>query len=178
MRKIYRSLSIIFAFAFVLSGCTGAALRAGMTDKTTYQQMSGSVPDIKSGYGRAFIYVPKSGPDIMDTLGIIDFISIDKSIYRFGGESYFYLDIEAGSHQATITEVVKPRFGSNKKQYGKNKIEITVPESRVIYMKITGKKTRAYTLEVVSKSIAEKEMQNLPLWTNSATIMCSSSDFI
>ncbi len=171
MRKIYKLPSTIFVFAIVLSGCTGAALRAGMTDKTTYQEMLDNVPDIKSGNGRAFIYIPKSGPDIIDTLGIIDFISIDKNIYRFGGESYFYLDIEAGSHQATINEVVKPGFASNKKQYGKNKIEITVPESRVIYMKISPQKTRVYTLEVVSKSKAEKEMQHLPLWTNSATTM-------
>lgn len=171
MRKIYKSLPIILVFAVVLSGCTGAALRAGMTDKTTYQEILGSIPDIKSGHGRVFIYVQKSGPDIIDTLGVIDFISLDKNIYRFGGESYFYLDIEAGSYQATITEVVKAGFASNIKQFGKDKIEISVPESSVIYMRITAKKTKVYTLKVVSKSIAENEMQNLPLWTNSATTM-------
>ncbi|MDX2368836.1 MAG: hypothetical protein QNK36_10590 [Colwellia sp.] len=142
-----------------------------MTDETTYQETLASIPSLNTGEGRVFIYIPKGGPDIMSTLGVIDFISIDKYIFRFGGESYFYLDIEAGSHHVTTTDVVKPGFTNNKRQYGKNSTEITVPEGEVIYLRIVAQKARAYKLELMPKSKAESEMGSLPLWTNSKTTM-------
>jgi len=170
MKNIYKPLSLILILIVTLSGCVGGALRGGMTDKTTYQETLTSMPNIGAGEGRLFIYVPKGGPDVMSTLGVIDFISIDKDIFRFGGESYFYLDVEAGSHHVTTTEVVKAGF-KNKKQYGKNSAEISVPEGKVIYMRIVAQKARVYKLEVASKSKAESEMDGLPLWTNSITTM-------
>ena len=141
-----------------------------MTDEVTYQKTLNSIPGVESGKGRAFVYIPKGGPDVMSTMGVIDFFSIDDTIFRFGGESYFYIDIDAGSHHVTVTEVVKAGL-RNTKQYGKNKIEIFAPEGDVIYLRITPQKARVYTVEVVSKSIAEREMENLSLWTNSATTM-------
>jgi len=142
-----------------------------MTDKATYQETLVSIPDIDTGKGRIFIYTQKGGPNIMSTLGVIDFISIDKNIFRFGGESYFYFDIGAGSHQATITDVVKKGFASNKKQYGKNKIDLSVPEGGVVYMRILAQESGVYKLEMAPKSIAEPEMAGLQLWTNSITTM-------
>jgi len=171
MKSIYKQLSITLIFIAMLSGCVGGALRGGMTDKTTYQETLVSIPDIETGKGRIFIYTLKGGPDIMSTLGVIDFISIDKDIFRFGGESYFYLDIEAGSHQATITEVVKKGFASNAKQYGINKTDISVPEGGVAYMRIVAQKPSVYRLEMAPKSKAESEMGGLLLWTNSITTM-------
>jgi len=142
-----------------------------MTDKISYQETLGSIPDIASGKGRAFIYIPKGGPDIISTLGVIDFISVDESIYRVGGESYFYLDMNAGSHHVTTTEVVKKAGFTNKKQYGKNTIDITVPEGNVTYLRMTAYQARAYNVDEVSKLTAEAEMKGLPLWTNSSTTM-------
>ncbi len=170
MNNIFKPLSIMLVLIATLFGCAGAALRGGMTDKITYQKTLTSIPDIDTGKGRIFIYIPKGGPNIISTLGVIDFISIDKDIFRFGGESYFYLDVEAGSHHVTTTEVVKAGF-KNKKQYGKNSTEISVPEGEVIYMRIVAQKARVYKLEIVSKSKAELEMGSLPLWTNSMTTM-------
>lgn len=170
MKNIYKPLSLILILVVTLSGCVGGVLRGGMTDKTTYQETLINMPNINAGEGRIFIYSPKGGPDIMSTLGVIDFISIGKDIFRFGGESYFYLDIKAGSHHVTTTEVVKPGF-KNKKQYGKNSTEISVPEGEVVYMRIVTQMARVYKLEIVSKSKAEPEMAGLPLWTNSMTTM-------
>lgn len=170
MNNNCKLLSIVLFLIVTLSGCTGSVLRGGMTDKTTYQETLASIPGLNTGEGRVFIYIPKGGPDIMSTLGVIDFISIDKDIFRFGGESYFYLDIEAGFHRVTTTEVVKAGF-KNKKQYGKNSTEITVPEGEVIYLRIVAQKAKAYKLELTSKSKAESEMGSLPLWTNSMTTM-------
>ncbi len=170
MKNSYKSLSVILALVVSLSGCTGAVLRGGMTDEVTYQETLGNISGIEAGNGRVFIYVPKGGPDIMNTMGVIDFLSIDKDIYRFGGESFFYLDIEAGSHNATVTEVVKTGF-KLKEQYGQNKIEISAAEGDVMYLRIIAQKARVYRLEVVPKALAESEMADLPLWTNSATTM-------
>lgn len=170
MKNIYKPLPIILVLITTLSGCVGDALRTGMTDKTTYQETLVGIPGIGTGKGRLFIYIPKGGPDIMSTLGVIDFISIDKDIFRFGGESYFYLDVKAGTHHVTTTGVVKTGF-KNKKQYGKSSAEISVPEGDVVYMRIVAQKTRVYKLEIVSMSKAESEMGSLPLWTNSMTTM-------
>ena len=170
MQNSYKLLLTIYTLIVALSGCTGAVLRGGMTGNTTYQETLANLSGIETGKGRVYIYIPKRGPNIMSTMGVIDFISIDKNIYRFGGESYFYLDIEAGPHNATITEVVKAGL-KNKKQYGKNKIEITIPESDVVYLKIIAQKSKIYKLEVVPKALAESEMADLPLWTNNATTM-------
>ena len=169
MKNLYRLPLVIFTLV-VLSGCTGAILRGGMTDKITYQETLNSISGVETGKGRVFIYIPKGGPDIISTMGVMDFISIDKDIYRFGGESYFYLDIDSGPHNLTVTEVVKVGF-KNKKQYGKNRLEITALEGDVIYLRIMAYKARAYKLEVVPKTVAESEMINLPLWTNSPTTM-------
>ena len=170
MKKSNKLLLVMLTSVVALSGCTGAVLRGGMTDKETYQETLDNISGIDAGKGRVFIYVPKGGPNIMSTMGVMDFLSIDKDIYRFGGESYFYLDIETGSHNATVTEVVKTGF-KNKKQYGKNQIKISTPEGGVAYLKIIAQKARVYKLEVVPKALAESEMANLPLWTNSATTM-------
>ncbi|MBV1932681.1 MAG: hypothetical protein KUG71_13305 [Porticoccaceae bacterium] len=170
MKKSYKALSIALALIVALSGCTGAVLRSGMTDKVTYQETLDKLPEIDTGKGRAFIYFPKGGSDIANTIGVIDFISIDKDIYRFGGESYFYLDVASGPHHFTITEVVKAGL-KNKKQFGKSKTDISVPEKDTIYLKIAAQNARTYKLEAVSRSIAETEMKDLPLWTNSSTTM-------
>ncbi len=170
MKNSYKSLLVILTIIVALSGCTGAVLRGGMTDKETYQETVVSISGIDAGKGRVFIYAPKGGPNIVDTMGVMDFLSIDKDIYRFGGESFFYLDIETGSHNATITEVVKAGI-KNKKQYGQHQIEISIPESGVTYLKIIAQKSRVYKLEMVPKALAESEMTDLPLWTNSATTM-------
>lgn len=170
MKNTYKPITILFALLIVLSGCVGAALRGGMTEKTTYRELLATIPIIESGKGRVFIYAPKGGPDIMSTLGVIDFISIDRDIFRFGGESYFYLDIETGSHKVTTTSVVKAGF-KNKKRYGENTKSINVREREAIYLRIVAQKARVYELELASKSKAEEEMSTLPLWKNSMTSM-------
>lgn len=169
MKNLYK-LSLAILALVILSGCTGAVLRGGMTDKITYKETLDSLSNVEAGKSRVFIYTPKGGPDIISTMGVIDFISIGKDIYRFGGESYFYLDTESGPHTVTVTEVVKVGF-KNKKQYGKNKLEIIAPERDVIYLRIMAYKAKAYKLEIVPKTLAELEMINLPLWTNSPTTM-------
>lgn len=172
MKNIYKPLSIMLVLIATLSGCVGGGLRGGMTDKTTYQETLVNIPDIGAGKGRIFIYILEGGPnEIMNTVGIFDFISIDKDIFRFGGESYFYLDVKAGPHHVTTTDVVKAGFANNKKQYGKNSAEISIPEGKVVYMRIVPQKARVYKLEIVSKSKAEPEMGSLLLWTNSMTTM-------
>lgn len=170
MKNKYKSLPAVLVLIAMLSGCVGGALRDGMTDKTTYQETLVNIPGIDVGKGRIFIYSPKGGPDLLSTLGVIDFISIDKDLFRFGGESYFYLDVGAGSHHVTTTEVVIAGF-KNKKQYGKNSTEIFVPEGEVVYMRIAAQKARVYKLKIVPMSKAESEMGSLPLWTNSMTTM-------
>ena len=107
MKNSRESILILVALALMLSGCTGAIIRGSMTDNTTYQETLQNTPSVASGMGRVFIYIPKGGPGIMNTTGLIDFISIDKIIYRFGGESYFYLDIKSGPHKVTATDVLK-----------------------------------------------------------------------
>ena len=104
----------------LLSGCVGSALRSGMTEDKKYSAFIKQAPVIAKGYGRIIIYSPKGGPSYpLNSMGDIDFFTIDSKVYRFGGASYFYLDIQSGQHQLTVNNVLVRGLVSNKKQYGK-----------------------------------------------------------
>ena len=170
MKESYKRLPILFALIISLTGCVGAAMRGGMTDDISYQQTMATSPSIAPGYGRIFVYSPIGGPNIASILGVIDFLSIDKDIVRFGGESYFYMDVPAGTHDLTTTAIVTG-IRKNNIQPGQNNIEVTVPEAQVVYVRIGSEKAMVYSLETVLKSEAEEEMIDLPLWTNTMTTM-------
>ena len=177
----YRSKIVILLSVItitLLSGCVGAGLRNGMTEEKSYQEFVKEIPNIPQGYGRVFIYSPKGGPTYpLNSMGDIDFFSIDKTIYRFGGESYFYLDIKSGAHLLTVTNVVVRGFASNKKQYGKNNLEINIDNQQLIYLRFVNQSKsksideRAYSVNVIEKNVAETEIANLAFWNNDETTM-------
>jgi len=170
MKELYKRLPILLALIVSLTGCVGAAMRGGMTDNISYQQTMATSPAIAPGHGRIVVYSPIGGPNIVSTLGVIDFISIDNDIVRFGGQSYFYLDVPAGTHNLTTTAIVTG-IRKNNIQPGKNRIELRVSEAQVVYVRIGSERAMVYSLETVLKSEAEAEMVDLPLWTNTITTM-------
>lgn len=162
----------------LLSGCVGSGLRNIMTEDKEYKVFIKELPNIQQNYARVIIYSPKGGPSYpLNSMGDIDFFSIDKNIYRFGGESYFYLDIESGLHLLTVTNVVVRKFASNKKQAGENKLEINLNNQQVIYLRLVNHSTsksindRIYSIEEVEKNRAEKEITGLTFWNNHETTM-------
>lgn len=168
---------ILFVVVGLLSGCVGSGLRNIMTEEKEYKELIKEIPDIQQGYGRIFIYSPKGGPEYpLNSMGDIDFFSIDQNIYRFGGESYFYLDIKMGPRLITSTNVVVRGFASNKKQYGKNRLQINVDNKKSIYLRFVnhGSKSitgRDYDVSVIDKNKAELEIENLSFWNNHETTM-------
>jgi len=128
MNQCKHTSKILILFSLItitfLSSCVGSGLRNIMTEEKDYKVLIKEIPDIQQGYARIFIYSPKGGPSYpLNSMGDIDFFSLDKNIYRFGGKSYFYLDIKSGSHLLTVTNVVVRGFASNKKQAGENQLE-------------------------------------------------------
>jgi len=169
---------ILVITAFIISGCVGSGLRNIMTEDKPYGEYVKNIPDIPKGYGRVFIYSPKGGPSYpLNSMGDIDFFSIDKKIYRFGGASYFYLDIKSGLHVVTVTNVLVRGFASNKKQYGRNKIEINVNNQQTSYLRFVNLSKsksideRAYSINFIEKNTAEREMAGLAFWNNYKTAM-------
>ena len=149
-----------------------------MTEEKHYKVLINEIPDVQQGYARIFIFSPKGGPSYpLNSMGDIDFFSIDKTIYRFGGESYFYLDIKSGSHLFTVTNVVVRGLASNKKQAGENKLEINLNNQQVIYLRLVNHSQsksidkRIYRIEEVEINSAEAEMAGLSFWNNDETTM-------
>ncbi len=171
---------ILFSLIIItfLSGCVGAGLRNIMTEEKEYRVLIKEIPDIQQGYARVFIYSPKGGPSYpLNSMGDIDFFSLDKNIYRFGGESYFYLDIESGPHLLTVTNVLVRGFASNEKQAGENKLEINLNKQQVIYLRLVNHSKsksiddRIYSIEDVEINRAEAEIAGLSFWNNYETTM-------
>lgn len=161
-----------------LSGCVGSGLRNIMTEEKEYKVLITEIPDMKQGYARVFIYSPKGGPSYpLNSMGDIDFFSLDKNIYRFGGESYFYLDIKSGLHLLTVTNVLVRGFASNKKQAGENKLEINLNNQQVVYLRLVNHSKsksiddRVYSIEEVEINRAEAEISGLYFWNNHETTM-------
>ena len=182
MKQCKHKSKILILLSFItitlISGCVGSGLRNIMTEEKEYKVLIKEISDIQQSYGRVFIYSPKGGPSYpLNSMGDIDFFSIDKSIYRFGGESYFYLDIESGSHLLTITNVVVRGFASNKKQAGENKLKINLNNQQVIYLRLVNHSKskqiddRIYSIEEVEINKAEKEIASLSFWNNHETTM-------
>lgn len=174
-----KAIGLILIVTVVLtSGCVGSGLRNVMTEDKPYGEFVKEIPNIPQGYGRVFIYSPKGGPSYpLNSMGDIDFFSIDKKIYRFGGASYFYLDIKSGLHTLTVTNVLVRGFASNKKQYGKNRIDINVNNQQTSYLRFVNQSKsksmddRAYSITPIEKNIAEIEMGSLSFWSNYETTM-------
>lgn len=172
------TLPVFLVTVALLSGCVGAGLRNIMTDDKDYQELVKEIPGIQASHGRVFFYSPKGGPSYpLNSMGDMDFFSIDNTIYRFGGTSYFYLDIKAGPHLMTTTNLVVRGFASNKKQAGENKLEINIKNNETIYLRLVNHSKsksindRAYDISVVDKGKAEMEMEGLSLWNNHETTM-------
>lgn len=153
-----------------MSGCAYSIMWLAMTEKKEYKELIKDIPDIPQGYGRIFIYSPKGDPSFqLNRMSNIDFFSIDKIIYRFAIETYFYLDIEIGSHLITATNVVVIGFyrGNVKKQSGQTELEINLENKQVIYLRFANRseskfvKDRIYDINVVDKNRAEIEIANL-----------------
>ena len=174
----YKVSFVVLFLVTSLSGCVGVGLRNVMTEEKSYENLLEEIPSISQGYGRVFIYSPKGGPSYpLNSMGDIDFFSIDKIIYRFGGESYFYIDIESGQHLLTVTNVLERGLVSNKKQYGENKLDINIDSQQVIYLRFVNQSKsksihdRSYSVSIVDRNMAEVEIVNLALWDNFETTM-------
>lgn len=144
-----------------------------MTDDKSYEEILKEIQNIPQDYGRVFIYAPEGGPGYpLNSAGDIDFLSIDKDIFRFGGESHFYLDVRSGPHLLTATNVLVKGFASHKKQYGRNRLEINLTDQQVIYLQLVNQgrsksiNDRDFGFHVVEKNVAEKELNNLTFWNN------------
>jgi hypothetical protein len=182
MEKYKQSPKVLALISFIaiilLSGCVGSGLRSIMTEEKKYKNLIMEISKVPQGYGRILIYSPKGGPDfLLNTMGDIDFFSIDKKIYRFGGETYFYLDVEVGSHLVTVTDVLVRGFASNKKQQGKRKLKINLANGQTIFLRFVNRsvsksiKDRNYDVNVIEKNQAERELDNLDYWNNHETTM-------
>ncbi|MGB1263921.1 MAG: hypothetical protein ACPG52_13515 [Cognaticolwellia sp.] len=178
-RQYLKTVTVMLVLTTMfISGCVGSALRSGMTEDKEYKEFIKQAPVIAKGYGRIIIYSPKGGPSYpLNSMGDIEFFTIDRKVYRFGGASYFYLDIKSGQHQLTVNNVLIRGFASNKKQYGKYKLELNVPEQDTIYLRFVNQSKskaideRAYSVDIVDKESAGSEMANLRYWNNFNTTM-------
>jgi hypothetical protein len=160
--KTLKSLVYLLAILSLLSttGCFGLAARHLMTGKD-YSEMKTSMTPLSPGSARLFVYVLGGGPNVLDTLGLLDVCTVDEHIYRIGGDIYWYLDLVPGRHKLTVNGA-DITFGGGK--YGKSVIEIDLEERETKYCRLKVEGFGVFSRlvpELIEESVAEHEMMKL-----------------
>ena len=137
-----------------------------------YEQMVDTLPAIPEGKGRLFVYMKGGGATIFNTLGIVgEALSIDDIVYFASGKTFFYVDLDAGTHFMTNNRLIKGFF-ARLLTYGKSRTDFELANQEVKYIRLDYKgfvmfpRWLWYCPTFESKEKAEKEMRRLKFYTD------------
>ena len=128
-------VGILITYGF--SGCTGVITRTFYIGNGYPEVISDWEPP-RADENRVIIYMVEGGPNINNSTGYVDLLTIDDRVYVFRGESFSYVDLPIGTHVFTVSKVKKiPVFGPGiKLREGKYPIELEITLDNVIYIKL------------------------------------------
>jgi hypothetical protein len=93
------------------------------------------LPPIQPQTGRVFVYLIDAGPNILfDTRGKTDCCTVDKEMWHFLGECFWYVDLPEGVHRITVTDVFPSIFSGPK--HGKHSVEFSLRSGEMKYCRI------------------------------------------
>jgi len=126
---------ILIAYGF--SGCSGVITRTAYIGNG-YPEVSSDWEPPRADENRVIIYMVEGGPNINNSTGYIDLLTIDDRVYVFRGESFSYVDLPIGRHVFTVSKVKEiPVFGSGiKLREGKYPIYLDITLDEVTYIKL------------------------------------------
>ncbi|HXZ15175.1 MAG TPA: hypothetical protein VEH77_04250 [Roseiarcus sp.] len=186
MKHIAVAALALFGAALALEGCGGAmGLGVGVVTRAAgtgdaYAAWKASAPPIPSGSGRLFVYAPSRQVSIWTadwaTGGEFVF-DVDRDVCDVIGSSFAYVDLPAGVHSLSASEIKK----FNGFQIGKYVTTVKIAGGKTTFARIDpvpGAPTLvtfsgpAVRLTVVGNREAEEEMAKLPLDTHVASFSC------
>jgi hypothetical protein len=167
--------AIMIAVALLNSGCMGMLYRhLEKGDIGNYSDLKRSMPPPQEGMGRLVVYITDGGPDVFLTTGIIDGCTIDNRGYKIMGRTYWYVDLQAGSHRVTATDVMSMWTGMPVR-YGEKILDIDLQAGETYFVKMIMSGTtlvsrlNSYAPTLVSSEVAESELKNLDFYKNYKT---------
>jgi hypothetical protein len=177
----------LLGLSLSLEGCGGAmGLGVGVVTRTAgtgdaYTAWKASAPPIPPGSGRLLVYAPNRQVSIWTadwaTGGEFVF-DVDRDVCDVIGSSFAYVDLPAGVHSLSASEIKKFPGGF---QIGKYVTMVRIAQGRTTFARIdpvAGAPTLVtlagptVRLVVVGNSRAEEEMAKLPLDTHVASFSC------
>jgi hypothetical protein len=177
----------LLGLALSLEGCGGAmGLGVGVVTRTAgtgdaYAAWKASAPPIPPGSGRLFVYAPNWQVSIWTadwaTGGEFVF-DVDRDVCDVIGSSFAYVDLPAGLHSLSASNIKKFPGGF---QIGKYLTKVSIVAGKTTFARldpVPGAPTLVtlggpeVRLTVVGAARAEEEMAKLPLDTHVASFSC------
>jgi len=177
----------LLGLALFLQGCGGAmGLGVGVVTRTAgtgdaYVAWKASAPPIPSGFGRLIVYAPNRQVSIWTadwaTGGEFVF-DIDRDVCDVIGSSFAYVDLPAGLHSLSASDIKKFPGGF---QIGKYVTRVRIVQGKTTFARLDpvlgspalvtfgGPTAR---LVIVGNTRADEEMAKLPLDTHVASFSC------
>ncbi len=143
-----------------LTGCSGVITRTAYIGNG-YPEVSSDWEPPRADENRVIIYMVEGGPNINNSTGYVDLLTIDDRVYVFRGKTFSYIDLPIGKHLFTVSKVKEiPVWGSGiKLRKGKYPIELDITLEKMIYIKLekSGINILDHGAEITPKLMEESE---------------------
>jgi hypothetical protein len=152
-------LSLLLLLIITLTGCFGTAKRIGYDDR--FHEVVNTIPEIKEGKSRIFIYYPDS-----PSLPIFGSLAIDNQVVQFDSGTFSYIDIDAGVHSLSFAEAIKVGYKFPKAQFKWTKtgepITFNSGNKEIFSVKVMTQSVMKKTVSFdIYEGINEKEINDL-----------------
>lgn len=166
------TISTLLVLVTSSTGCVGGAVagplgRSSWVDKKqTGASLSTQTPPA-TGNGRLVVYTVDGAPNLLNSFGLRDLVTIGNRAYQIAGNTYFLIDLPAGSHRFTCNKVKKTGVFKESARFGELNYSVNLPPSQTVFLKL--KKSGAtlsghpiWQVEEMSPVTATVEIAKLP----------------
>ena len=141
---------------FMLSGCLGMAHRALATKTASYDEVAMQAGPVQGDQVRLWLYVVGGEPNIFNTMGAQDIITLNDQAYAYSGETFRYLDLAAGPYIITTTDTV----GFLHLRQGKIRKDVHLDAGKEYFLRVRYSRSEA-PFDLVDRAEALPEMAQL-----------------
>ena len=132
---------VLIAFVTSSTGCVGGVV-AGPLGRSTWVDKKNTGASLltqappKAGNGRLVVYTVDGAPNLLNSFGLRDLITIGNRAYQIAGSTYFFIDLPAGSHRLTCNNVKKTGVFKESARFGELAHSLSLPASQTVFIKL------------------------------------------
>lgn len=169
-------LALLGLLSLFLFGCIDLMIAKGIDiasesaqKGSDYSEFKKSMTPVPSASGRVFVYTV--GTDYLGSAWS-DGCTVDNQVYAVMGKTFWFTDLQPGTHKVTVEGVYG--FWGGSPTYGKKAVEFDLKEGETKYCRIEmhiGVLTSSITetITMVESAIGESEIANLSFYKNFKT---------